>query len=222
MTEYRYCLSLLYAYVLVISLGAQTRIQNEALNETQNNLDGFGGISWGSTYKDVKERFRVLGMQKQEQSTPEILYDNPGKELLIKRDDIRYRYVFYKKTDLSSTESPISLAVDMPTEKMIPEDMAHLFFVETTFILVESNRLYKKLKAKYRKPISNTVKMDQNGAYVWDLAEGYVIQWQEHYHKSLFTRNVYYISKKIKKEIAKDLDNYFFSKEFKTIDKILP
>ena len=57
-------------------------------------IEGFDGVAWGMSYKEMKGRFRVMASNANAADNVEIISDNPEREMMIRRRDICYRYVF--------------------------------------------------------------------------------------------------------------------------------
>ncbi|MDH5718414.1 MAG: hypothetical protein OEZ22_12375 [Spirochaetia bacterium] len=211
-------------------------LENE--NKSQSELNGFGGIQWGTKYQDVKDRFQTLSTNREVEDSIEITSDIPNKEIIVKRKGVYYRYLFYKKP--SDKEKQAEQMQDFKQESMFPEEkntqptenqeagsgeeseIARLFFVESNFILINAGDLHSKLKQKYGRRTISTLSKDLRGAYVWDLQSGFLVQWIEPYQQKVFSRSLYYISKEIRNEIQKDLKEYQYSKELKVLNSIEP
>lgn len=178
---------------------------------TRGNLTGFQGIMWATNYESVKEEFRTLSSSPDVKDPVEIIRDIPEREILIRRNGIYYRYVFYKKTEENSNE-----------ENQKEENTPRFFFIESSFPFVPSDKIYEKLKEKYGEKTSSSVNKDNSGAYVWETEDGYIVQWLEPYNTEPYTRSIYYISKKIRTEIEKDLEEYQNYRELKAVKNLLP
>ncbi len=191
-------------------------------NTGKESATGFQGILWSTKYADVKEEFRTLSSNPEVKDPAEIIRDIPDKEILIKRNGIYYRYVFYKKVDPSGkTVSPEESSAT-PAENQKEEDIPRFFFMESYFPFVPSDQIYNKLKEKYGEKTGASMNKDNSGAYFWETPDGYIVQWVEPYRKAPFTRSIYYISRKIKEEIEKDYSQYNNYRELKAVEKLLP
>ena len=199
--------------------------ENKAKGSKQS-ISGFDGINWGTTYKDVKEKFRTLAAQPNENDNVEIVADTPDREILIKRRDIFYRYVFYKKPESKIVDSMVKsqepAAAKLP-EKDPTAGTARFFFVESSFPLLVADDVYKKLSEKYGERTGNTVAKEQRGAFVWnnESDEGFLFQWVEPYARQGYTRSIYYLSRKIREEIKSDLQLWQFVRELKAIEALV-
>lgn len=191
--------------------------------QTTQNLTGFDGINWGTPYQEVKDRFVALAQSSQVEDKVEILHDIPEREILVSRKGILYRYVFYQKPHGVEKPSPPL----PPNTDNIPENPKQnpgvFFFAESLFPLVSAEDLYQKLSEKYGQMTNKVLQeKEQRGAYLWDFSDGLLVQWIEPYEKKPYTRNLYYVSKKIREEIQRDLQEYQYQKELKILKDILP
>lgn len=192
---------------------------------TSAKIEGFDGVAWGITYKEMKDRFRVMASNATAADNVEIISDNPDREILIRRREIFYRYVFYKKPPATSVESMPKPEAGKPAEKPVTDDptagTARFFFVESIFPLLKSEELYTKLTEKYGQRTGSSVGETMRGAYSWEKEEGFMVQWVEPYAKMGYTRSLYYLSRKIRDEIKSDLQAWQFVREIKAIESLL-
>ncbi len=209
---------------------ALTDQTNNSLNSSNNGgasakIEGFDGVAWGMTYKEMKDRFRVMASNANAADNVEIISDNPDREILIRRREIFYRYVFYKKPAAKSVESMPKPETGKPAEKPLADDptagTAKFFFVESIFPLLKSDELYTKLSEKYGQRTGSSVGETMRGAYSWEKEEGFLVQWVEPYAKMGYTRSLYYLSRKIRDEIKSDLQAWQFVREIKAIESLL-
>jgi hypothetical protein len=188
-------------------------------------LEGFDGSGWGITYKEMKDRFRVMASNANAADNVEIVSDTPDREILIRRREIYYRYVFYKKPAPKSVESMPKPEAGKPAEKPAADDAtagtAKFFFVESVFPLLKSEELYTTLAAKYGQRTGSSVGDTHRGAHTWEKEEGFMVQWVEPYAKQGYTRSLYYLSRKIRDEIKADLQAWQFVREIKALDSLL-
>ncbi|MFO1525462.1 MAG: hypothetical protein U1F16_05750 [Turneriella sp.] len=194
-------------------------------NNASAKIEGFDGIAWGMTYKEMKDRFRVMASNANAADNVEIVADTPDREILIRRREIYYRYVFYKKPAAKSVESMPKPETGKPAEKPAENDptagTAKFFFVESVFPLLKSEELYTTLTAKYGQRTGSSVGETMRGAYTWEKEEGFLVQWVEPYAKQGYTRSLYYLSRKIRDEIKSDLQAWQFVREIKALDSLL-
>lgn len=194
-------------------------------NNQPNKIEGFDGVAWGMTYKEMKDRFRVMAANANAADNVEIVSDTPDREILIRRREIYYRYVFYKKPADKMVESMPKPAAGKPAEKPAETDptagTAKFFFVESVFPLLKSEELYTKLTEKYGQRTGSSVGETMRGAYTWEKEEGFMVQWVEPYAKGGYTRSLYYLSRKIRDEIKSDLQAWQFVREIKALENLL-
>jgi hypothetical protein len=194
-------------------------------NQQPAKIEGFDGVPWGTTYKEMKERFRVMAANANAADNVEIISDTPDREILIRRREIYYRYVFYKRPADKIVESMPKAPAGKLSEKPAAEDAttgtAKFFFVESIFPLLKAEELYNKLAEKYGQRTGSTVGENLRGAYTWEKEEGFLVQWVEPYAKGGYTRSLYYLSRKIRDEIKSDLQAWQFVREIKALESLL-
>jgi len=66
----------------------------------QGKTGGVHGIEWGTSFEEVLEHFRELAKNPETAIVTTILNVRPDTEILIKRDEIKYRYYFYQRPDI--------------------------------------------------------------------------------------------------------------------------
>lgn len=196
---------------------AATTGNNQNDKNGASKIEGFDGTAWGVTYKEMKDRFRVMASNANAADNVEIISDSPDREILIRRREIYYRYVFYKKPAQKPIESMPKPEAGKPAEKPATDDAtagtAKFFFVESIFPLLKSEELYTTLSAKYGQRTGSSVGETMRGAHSWEKEEGFMVQWVEPYAKQGYTRSLYYISRKIRDEIKGDLQAWQFVRE---------
>jgi hypothetical protein len=204
---------------------AQPASSQQGNSQQQSKIEGFDGVAWGTTYKDMKERFRVMAANANAADNVEIVSDTPDREILIRRREIYYRYVFYKKPADKMVESMPKPTAGKPAEKPVADDptagTAKFFFVESVFPLLKAEELYTKLSEKYGQRTGSSVGETNRGAYTWEKEEGFMVQWVEPYAKGGYTRSIYYLSRKIRDEIKGDLQAWQFVREIKALENLL-
>lgn len=203
------------------------------------DLTGFDGFRWGDTYEEVRSGINDLIRSGRSSIPVEKISDIPEREIRIRRGNVIYRYVFYKrpeilkKLDGPSTTTPAAtpdatddigpdMDPDNPPADAQPADRARLFLVESTFAYIEADQVYGKLSKKYGNRTTTTETKEFRGAYIWDLESGRVIQWLDPYNEKPYTRSIYYYSLAITKEIMADLKEYNYVEEIKTMMDLLP
>jgi len=224
---------------LFFNINAQNNQPNiETEGQGKAEVPGFNGILWGTKYEDVKGRFQILSDSSNTEDAIQITKDDPEKEIIVERKGIMYRYLFYKKPKQEDTRRFAKLAAEsrqnfeqrnrqaQPAEgeqqAKKESETARFFFMESRFTLVNAGDLHNKLKNKYGSRTRSTLDNDLRGAFLWDLQDGFLIQWLEPYKDKVFSRSMYYISKQIRDEIKKDLNEYMYSRELQAIENILP
>lgn len=204
---------------------ASTTGNNPGNNNGASKIEGFDGTAWGMTYKEMKDKFRVMASNANAADNVEIVSDTPDREILIRRREIYYRYVFYKKPAPKPIESMPKPEAGKPAEKPPENDptagTAKFFFVESVFPLLKSEELYTTLAAKYGQRTGSSVGETMRGAHTWEKEEGFMVQWVEPYAKQGYTRSLYYLSRKIRDEIKSDLQAWQFVREIKALDSLL-
>ena len=185
-----------------------------AKDNPKSDLTGYDGVLWETKYETLKNRFRAMAANPKLKNRLEIIYDSPEKEIIIRRRGVLYRYVFYKR--------PKSIQIKEPkTDEEKKANESRFFFVESKFAMMPSEPLYNKLVGAYGARTNSTVNEDLNGAYVWNLDNGLMVQWVEAYNDEMYSRSIYYVSKKVQKEISKDLKQYQFSDQIKALQNLI-
>ena len=209
-------------YLGIMPQSSQSEQDTSAEIKRLDNLDGFSDTRWGARYIDVKEKFRTLSSNRQVKEPVEIIYDSYGEEILIRREGIYYRYLFYRKRDPEKkTETDILNRQDVEQKEKETNENARFFFVESSFPMLPAEMLSQKLNLRYGNYTGSSAD-ESNGFYLWDLKNGYLIQWVEAYQNKAYTRNIYYVSKGIREEIMTDLREYQQYRELKALEKIIP
>jgi hypothetical protein len=116
---------------------------------SQTTLNAFGDSPWGSSYKDVKEKFSSLLKNPSSTEDIKILNEVKNKLLVVKRNNVTYYYRFYKQ--------PKEVAEVKANEKNADgskpdhKAMTGLFSVGLFFSPVESSKVKDSL-SKYGSP----------------------------------------------------------------------
>jgi hypothetical protein len=116
---------------------------------SQTTLNAFGDSPWGSSYKDVKEKFASLLKNPSSTEDIKILNEVKNKLLVVKRNNVTYYYRFYKQ--------PKEVAEVKANEKNADgskpdhKAMTGLFSVGLFFSPVESTKVKESL-GKYGSP----------------------------------------------------------------------
>ena len=115
----------------------------------QSSLNAFGDSPWGSSYKDVKEKFASLLKNPSSTEDIKILNEVKNKLLVVKRNNVTYYYRFYKQpkevADFKANEK------NADGSKPDHKAMTGLFSVGLFFSPVESSMVKESLK-KYGSP----------------------------------------------------------------------
>lgn len=191
---------------------------NEKLLEKMNQpaqdpggrkLTGFAETPWMSTYSQVKERFTSLSEAKGSPDRIEILMAVRNETILIRRNDVLYRYNFYR-TPLEV----VRLSHPETEREKWDETEGVLYQVKTMLPFIDAAAVSKKIEAAYGPRTKSTVKPGEfRGADVWELEGGFVIQWYEPYNRRPFTRTIDTISDELARRILKERADYFTAEE---------
>jgi hypothetical protein len=116
---------------------------------SQTTLNAFGDSPWGSSYKDVKEKFASLLKNPSSTEDIKILNEVKNKLLVVKRNNVTYYYRFYKQpkevADVKANEK------NADGSKPDHKAMTGLFSVGLFFSPVESSKVKDSL-GKYGSP----------------------------------------------------------------------
>lgn len=179
-------------------------------------LNGFADAAWGSTYTEVRTRLKALATSATAIERVEILNEERNKFILVKRNDVMYRYSFYK--------TPYNVALlqnhSLSTQEH-DEVEARLFHVKVSTVFIISKSVREKLAVIYGLPARSTVDEKMQGADIWEPDGGLIFQWYEPYNGKAFTRTVDYLSLDLAKEIMTEYADYFDVREKLILQKIL-
>ena len=131
--------------------------------------------------------------------------------------------IFFIKKEIlrKKPETDILNRQDVEQKEREMNDNARFFFVESNFPMLPAEMLSQKLNLRYGNPTGSSAS-ESNGFYLWDIKNGYLIQWVEAYQGKAYSRNIYYVSKEIREEIMADLKEYQQYRELKALEKIIP
>lgn len=218
-------------YIFIALSGEFAFAQDTPAPSASNSLSGFDGMSWGTEYKEAKDRFRTLSSSKEVGEPVSIISDTPETQIKIQRNKLIYRYEFYQKPETLVKFEKSSTAGETTVENKPQEDTngtnkdkinPRLFLVESTFEYVPAEELYKKLSEKYGQRNGGKIDDKTNrGYYLWNLNGGFLIQWIDPYKKKPFSRSIYYLSKEIVDEIRADFPKFQYTRELNTLMKII-
>lgn len=184
---------------------------------TLPSLRGFGDTFWMDPYPQVFDKFKTLSTMNIPNEKIEILSAEKDRFLLIKRNNILYRYNFYK-----TPFEVVKLKDHNADPRMHEVTDGVLFHVRITIPFVETSLLESKIEMQYGKKTKSTVDPKTlQGVHVWDLDGGYIFLWSEPYNKKSYSRKIDFLSKDISMKIIEESKDYFSSKEKEIIRDII-
>ncbi|MCR9141086.1 MAG: hypothetical protein NXI24_02460 [bacterium] len=179
-------------------------------------LNGFADAPWGSTFTEVRTRLKNLATSATAIERVEILNEERNRFILVKRNDVMYRYSFYK--------TPYNVALlqnhNLSTEEH-DEVESRLYHVKVSTPFILSQYVKDKLAVIYGLNARSTVNKEMKGADIWEPDGGLIFQWYEPYRGKAFTRTVDYLSLDLAKEIMTEYADYFDAREKLILQKIL-
>jgi len=182
-----------------------------------SGLPGFAEIAWKSNYSEVKTRLKNLSTAAVTTERVEILNEDKNKSILVKRNDVLYRYDFYK-----TPIEVVRLTNHEITQQEYDQTEAQLYHVNVNFALIKADLIRAKIEEKHGAKTKSTVDDKlMEGAEIWELTGGVVLQWVEPYRKMKFTRSVDFLSDDMAKQILKEYEDYFDAKEKWILKNIL-
>ena len=179
-------------------------------------ITGVDGKNWGSSYENVLDFYRDISQSEKTADTVEIINAIKDKEIIIKRDDIFYKFIFYKTPQdvIELYQKTKDVLLKSTNTKGV------LFLVEVSFPSVESSFIQKKLESKYGMPIRQNNNTGESGFVFWSSTKGEIVQLKDIYKEKEYTSKLYYIAKEYNQVIAKDLDSFFFIKERESLHQL--
>lgn len=183
----------------------------------QTSLPGFADTAWKASFSAVKTQLKNLATSAQSTERVEILMEERNKYILVRRNEVLYRYNFYK--------TPLGVA-RLDNHEYSKEDYenaeAVLYHVKVMIPFIEAALIKQRLEAAYRKSTRSTVdEKTMMGADVWELRGGFIFQWYEPYRKKAFTRTIDYLSAEMSQQIMKEYEDYFDAREKLILQKLL-
>ncbi len=169
---------------------------------------GFADSPWKATYSQVKTRLKSLATAQTAAERVEILMEVRNEYILVRRNDVLYRYSFYKTPYDTARLTNHELKKE---EKDAEEALLYHVKVSTPFI--DSALIKKKLEASNGTSTRSTVDKTMRGVDIWEVGSGLIFQWVEPYNGKPFTRTIDYISTEMAKQIMKEQTDYFDAKE---------
>jgi len=172
--------------------------------------DGFAGTPWGSTFSAVKASLKNLATSSTSPERVEIMMEERNKYILVRRNDVLYRYSFYK--------TPLEVVNLKEQHQKTPEEYdqeeAVLFHVKVLTPFIDASQIRAKLEQAMQGPATkSTVDARMRGAAIWETPSTLVFQWYEPYRNKAFTRTIDYLSKDLSKKIMTEYGSYFDAKE---------
>ena len=179
-------------------------------------LSGFAGVAWKSTYAAARSHLKSLAKSADAEERVEILSEDRNRYILVRRNDVLYRYNFYK--------TPLVIErIDnhRMTEEEHDQKEALFYHVKVSMPLIPAERIAERLQKVYGRNTKSTVdKKKMMGADIWELEGGLLFQWTEPYRKMAFTRDLDYLSREMAATIMKEYAMYFDARERYILKKL--
>jgi hypothetical protein len=205
-------LFLIFTYVKIYSQQLDLRSSDpvfEPARIKQNSLNGFSDTAWMTPFSQIKDKFKTLSTTNLNNEKIQILHMERNRYILIKRNNIIYRYNFYK-----TPYEVIKIKNHDITFDQYDQTEAVLYQVRIILPFIEAKLLEEKIQNAYGKKTKSTVDpKTMRGADIWDLEGGYIFLWYEPYNNKPFARRIDYISKELSQKILEESKDYFDSKE---------
>lgn len=197
--------------------GMLAQNQPTPVGNTRRTLNGFAESPWRASFTEVKTRLKNLATSANAVERVEILMEERNDYILIKRNDIEYRYNFYKTPLIVERIANHELS-----EEQHDQTEAEFFHVKVIIPFIEASRINERLENIYGPPTRNSVDEDSGmGVNVWELEGGLIFQWYEPYNKTPYTRTIDYLSREMAERILREYDDYFDAREKILLQKIL-
>ena len=202
------------------ALEAQNKEQKQPDSLSQKSdasLEGFAGIDWGTKFSKLREELKDLTSSEDAKEQVEVLNLERNKFILIRHNNIIYRYTFYK--------TPYAVArlknEGLEFKDYDEEEEGKFFHVQLRIPPMEAKLMKVKLEEKYGKHQGlNNVDEKGFGAFVWQLEGGFIFLWYEGYAGKSFARRVDYLSTQHAKKVAEEYKDYFNAQEKLILQKI--
>lgn len=186
-----------------------------ARNNRERQLYGFADTPWKATFANVRDKFQKLATARSNERV-EILNIEENHHILIKRNDITYRYGFYK--------TPLEVARlenHQITEEEQEQVQALLFHVKIILPFIEASRIKQQIQVLYGPNSRSTLdEKTATGADIWEKPGGFIFQWYEPYKGKAFTRTIDYLSREVSQVILKEYEDYFDAREKLLLKKL--
>ena len=183
---------------------------------TGGPLNGFAGLTWKTTYTAARTHLKNLAKSADAEERVEILSEERNRHILVRRNDVLYRYSFYK--------TPLNIErIDnhRMTEEEHDQKEALFYHVKVSMPLIPAERIAERLQKLYGRNTKSTVdKKKMMGADIWELEGGLLFQWTEPYRKIAFTRDLDYLSREMAAAIMKEYELYFDAQERYILKKL--
>ena len=184
--------------------------------QQRRSLLGFADTAWKSTFTGVKTQLKNLATSARATERVEILMEERNKYILVRRNEVLYRYNFYK--------TPLGVA-RLDNHEYSKQDYenaeAVLYHVKVMLPFIESQLLKQRLEAAHGRNSASTVDETMMGADVWELRGGFIFQWYEPYKQKAFTRTIDYLSQEMSEQIMKEYEDYFDAREKLILQKLI-
>lgn len=172
-------------------------------------VNGFGGVAWKSTYTAARSHLKNLVRSSDSNEKVEIISEDRNRYILVKRNDVLYRYNFYKTPLIVERIENHRMTQDEYDEKE-----ALFYHVKVSMPLIPADRILERLQRVYGRSTKSTVdKKKLEGAEIWELEGGLIFAWSEPFRKIAFTRDIDYLSREMAAMIMKEYANYFDARE---------
>jgi len=201
---------------------AQSNIRDQKTGEVTpepraGGLSGFAEVPWKSKFSEVKARFKNLSAAAIPTDRIEIITEEKNKSILVRRNDVLYRYNFYR-----TPFEVARLANHELKEEEYEQQEAQLYHVQVTFTPIARNLIGERIEKSHGAKTKSTVSdKTLEGADVWELPGGLILQWVQPYKKLTFTRTVDFLSDELAKQIMKEYQDYFDAREKWILKNIL-
>lgn len=201
----------------IILAEAPGGFEQPAVDAGNAELNGFADTPWMSNYSAVKKRFQDLATAANTPERIEIVMAVEDRYILVKRNDILYRYNFYK--------SPLNVA-QLNNHQLTREEYdtmeGRLFHVKVILPFIQSKWIGEKLEKTYGQKTRSTVDEEtMRGADIWEKPGGYIFQWYEPYNDVAYSRTIDYMSSDMVKTIMAENEKYFDAKERELLRKLI-
>lgn len=201
---------------------AQSNIQDQKTGEVPaqprpGGLSGFAEVPWKTNYSEVKARFKNLSAAAVPEERVEIITEEKNKSILVRRNDVLYRYNFYRTPFEVARLTNHELKQEEHEQKE-----AQLYHVQVTFTPIARDLIGARIEKSHGAKTKSTVSdKTMEGADVWELPGGLILQWVQPYKKLTFTRTVDFLSDELAKQIMKEYQDYFDAREKWILKNIL-